>query len=42
VQKLNGNTIDSSVYTVSQDGKTMTQVGGAPGDPPATLLWEKE
>jgi hypothetical protein len=42
VQKLNGSTIDSSVYTVSQDGKTMTAVGGAPGDPPATLIWEKQ
>jgi hypothetical protein len=42
VQKLNGSTIDSSLYTVSQDGKTMTQVGGAPGDPPATVLWEKQ
>jgi hypothetical protein len=42
VQKLNGNTIDSSVYTVSQDGKTMTQVGGAPGDTTATVIWEKQ
>ena len=33
---------DSSVYTVSDDGKTMTEVGGAPGDPPATVIWEKQ
>jgi hypothetical protein len=42
VQKLNGNTVNSSTYTVASDGKTMTEVGGAPGDPPATLIWEKK
>jgi hypothetical protein len=42
VQKLNGSTIFSADYTVSQDGKTMTEVGGAPGDSPATRVWEKE
>lgn len=42
VQKLNGTVISSSVYTVSNDGKTMTEVGGAPGDPPATGVWEKQ
>jgi hypothetical protein len=42
VQKLNGATVLSSTYTVTNDGKTMTEVGGAPGDPPATLHWEKE
>jgi hypothetical protein len=42
VQKLNGNTVSSQVYTVAGDGKTMTEVGGAPGDPPATLTWEKQ
>lgn len=42
VQKLNGNEVSSSVYTVSDDGRTMTEVGGAPGDPPATRVWEKQ
>jgi hypothetical protein len=42
VQKLNGSPVDSSVYTVSTDGQTMTEVGGAPGDPPATVVWEKQ
>lgn len=43
VQKLNGTTVSSSVYTVSSDDpKTMTEVGGAPGDPPATVIWEKQ
>jgi hypothetical protein len=42
VQKLNGSTVSSSVYTVADDGKTMTEVGGTPGDPPATTVWEKQ
>jgi hypothetical protein len=42
VQKLNGTLISSSQYTVSDDGKTMTAVGGAPGDEPATMVWEKQ
>jgi hypothetical protein len=42
VQKLNGSTISSSVYTVADDGKTMTEVGGTPGDPPSTVVWEKQ
>jgi hypothetical protein len=42
VQKLNGSQISSSVYTVSEDGKTMTEVGNAPGDPPSTTVWEKQ
>jgi hypothetical protein len=42
VQKLNGSVVSSSVYTVSDDRATMTEVGGAPGDPPATMLWEKQ
>ena len=41
VQKLNGSTVSSSVYTVAEDGKTMTEVGGTPGDPPSTVVWEK-
>jgi hypothetical protein len=42
VQKLNGNPVSTSVYTVSEDRQTMTEVGGAPGDPPATMVWEKQ
>ncbi len=42
VQKLNASVVSSSVYTVSDDGQTMTEVGGVPGDPPATLVWEKQ
>jgi hypothetical protein len=43
VQKLNGSIVSSSVYTVAADDpNTMTAVGGAPGDPPATLIWEKQ
>jgi len=42
VQKLNGTEIDSSEYTVSPDFSTLTQVGGAPGDPPSTAVWEKQ
>jgi hypothetical protein len=42
VQKLNGSLVDSSEYTVSDDGQTMTAVGGAPGDPPSTTVWEKQ
>ncbi len=42
VQKLSGSVISTSQYTVSQDGKTMTEVGGAPGDPTSTTVWEKQ
>ncbi len=42
VQKLNGSVVSSSVYTVSEDRETMTEVGGAPGDPPATMVWERQ
>jgi hypothetical protein len=43
VQKLNGSVVNSSVYTVAADTpNTMTAVGGAPGDPPATVVWEKQ
>jgi hypothetical protein len=42
IHKLNGSTTASSVFTVSEDRQTMTEVGGAPGDPPSTLLWEKQ
>ena len=42
VEKLNGRVVDSSEYTVASDGQTMTAVGGAPGDPPSTTVWEKQ
>jgi hypothetical protein len=42
VQKLNGSVISTAVYTVAEDRETMTEVGGAPGDPPATMVWEKQ
>ena len=42
VQKLNGSVVSTSLYTVSEDRETMTEVGGAPGDPPATMVWEKQ
>ena len=42
VQKLNGSVVDSAEYTVAADGQTMTEVGGARGDPPATIVWEKQ
>jgi hypothetical protein len=42
VQKLNGSVISTAVYTVSEDRETMTEVGGAPGDAPATMVWEKQ
>jgi hypothetical protein len=42
VQKLNGNVVFSSEYTVANDGQTMTEVGGAPGDSPGTIVWEKQ
>jgi hypothetical protein len=42
VQKLNGTVISSAVYTVAEDRETMTEVGGAPGDPPATKVWERQ
>jgi hypothetical protein len=42
VQKISGNVISTSVYTVAEDRETMTEVGGAPGDPPATMVWEKQ
>jgi hypothetical protein len=42
VQKLNGNVISTAVYTVAEDRETMTEVGGAPGDPPTTMVWERQ
>ena len=43
VEKLNGTTTDSSLYTLAADDpQVMTQVGGAPGNAPATLVWEKQ
>jgi hypothetical protein len=42
VQKVNGIVAYSSRYTVSDDGKTMTEIGNAPGDPSQTSVWEKQ
>ena len=42
VQNLNGKTISSWAFTAADDGKTLTQVGGTPGDSTKTLIWEKE
>jgi hypothetical protein len=42
VQKLNGTVIHTADYTISNEGKTMTEVGGAPGDPPTSVVWEKQ
>jgi hypothetical protein len=42
VQKLNGTVIQTADYSVSNEGKTLTEVGGAPGDPPASIVWEKQ
>ena len=42
-QKLNGKLVSSSIYTVAKDDpNTMTEVGGAPGEAPATIVWEKQ
>lgn len=42
VQEVNGAAIYSSRYTVSDDGKTMTEDGNSPGDSSQTSLWEKQ
>jgi hypothetical protein len=42
VQKVNGAVIYSAHYTVSADGKTMTEAGNSPGDSSQTSLWEKQ
>lgn len=41
-EKLNGDVVWTSQYTVAEDRKTMTEVGNAPGDPPQTMIWEKQ
>jgi hypothetical protein len=41
-QKLNGTVTRSTVFTVSEERDSMTEVGGAPGDPPSTVVWEKQ
>jgi hypothetical protein len=41
-KKINGNAFYSSLYTVSEDGKRMTEVGNASGDPQQTFVWEKQ
>jgi hypothetical protein len=42
VEKLNGTEVHSADYTVSKDGKSMSETGGAPGDDPTTVVWEKQ
>jgi hypothetical protein len=42
VEKLNGDVVWTTQYTVAEDRKTMTEVGNAPGDPPQTMIWEKQ
>jgi hypothetical protein len=41
-KKINGSAVYSSLYTVSADGMSMTEVGNALGDPQQTMLWEKQ
>jgi hypothetical protein len=42
VQKINGTIVRQTVFTVSDERDSMTEVGGVPGDPPSTLVWEKK
>jgi hypothetical protein len=42
VEKLNGTVVRTSDYTVSKDGKSLSELGGAPGDDPTTVVWEKQ
>jgi hypothetical protein len=42
IERLSGAVTYSAVYTVSADGKTMTAVGNARGDPSQTVVWEKQ
>jgi hypothetical protein len=42
VEKLNGTAVRNAEFTVAKDGKSMTEVGGAPGDDPTTVVWEKQ
>ena len=40
---MNGVATRTVVYTLTADEpKIMTEVGGSPGDPPATILWERQ
>jgi hypothetical protein len=41
-KKTSGQAFYSSLYTLAQDGKSMTQVGNATGDPQQTFVWEKQ
>lgn len=41
-RKINGNAYFSALFTVSDDGKTMTEIGNSVGDPQKKLVWEKE
>jgi len=42
VEKLNGTVVHDAEYTVAKDGKSMSETGGAPGDDPTTVVWEKQ
>ncbi|HEV2272843.1 MAG TPA: hypothetical protein VGR96_01685, partial [Acidobacteriaceae bacterium] len=42
VEKINGFVAYSSIYSMSEDGKTLTQTGNSPGDPVQTAVWEKQ
>jgi hypothetical protein len=42
IEKIDGTVVYSARYVVSADGKTMTETGNAPGDPPQTAVWEKQ
>lgn len=42
IERLSGVVTYSAVYTVSADGKTMTAVGNARGEPSQTAVWEKQ
>jgi hypothetical protein len=42
VEKLNGTVVHTGDYTVAKDGKSMSETGGAPGDDPTTVVWERQ
>lgn len=39
-EKSNGSPIYTSVFTRAADGRSLTEVGGARGDPPLKVVWE--
>jgi hypothetical protein len=40
-EKIKGKVVFQGQYTVSADGSTMTEVGGAPGAPPVRVVFHK-